>query len=155
METLWMNDSEPLLDAELVPEHPPAANPPKPGDPRDPAPSSQGYSLASLFLLVTTAGVVAGLARNIAQTQVESWVLASHAAVGSLLGSIAGAAIGFSYPRRLRGMFLGSFVGSLTGGICAALAAAGGSPWLFGLGALALLTLGFASRWIHRRDSAR
>ncbi|HJT31914.1 MAG TPA: hypothetical protein VJ783_07655 [Pirellulales bacterium] len=148
-----MNDSEPVLEAEVVPEHPPVVDPPKPGDPRDPAPSSQGYSLASLFLLVTTAGVIAGLARNIAQTQVESWVLAIHAAVGSLLGCIAGAVIGFSYPRRLRGMLLGFFVGGWTGGVCAALAAAGGSPWLFGLGALALLTLGFASRWIRRRDS--
>lgn len=149
-----MNDSEPLLEAELVPENPPAADPPKPGDPRDPAPSSQGYSLASLFLLVTTAGVVAGLARNIAQTQIDAMVLAVHAGIGSLIGCIAGAVIGFSYPRRLRGMLLGSFVGWLTGGVCAALAAAGGSPWLFGLGALALLTLGFASRWIHRRESA-
>lgn len=149
-----MNDSELPLDAELVPTvNPPADKSPKPGGPRDPAPSSQGYSLASLFLLVTTAGVIAGLARNIAQTQIESLVLAIHAAIGTLLGSIAGAVIGFGYPRRLRGMLLGSFVGSLTGGVCAALAAAGGSPWLFGLGALALLTLGFASRWIHRRKS--
>ncbi len=117
---------------------------------RQAPPSPRGFSLASLFLLVTAAGVVAGLARNIGQTQTGSVVLLVHACIGAFLGMWAGALIGFGYPRRVSSILLGSFVGALTGGICAALAAAGGSPWLFFLGAVALLTLGFASRWIHR-----
>lgn len=145
-----MNDSEPIIDAELVP----TSDLPDRSIAREPLPASQGYSLASLFLLVTTAGVIAGLARNITQAEVETSVVLIHGGIGSFLGFIVGAVIGFGYPRRFRGMLLGAFVGWLTGGVCAALAAAGGSPWLFGLGALALLTLGFASRWIHRRDAA-
>lgn len=117
--------------------------------------SARGYSLASLFLLVTATAVLAGLARNIFQTGIQPVIISIHAGVGSFLGFLAGAVIGFGYPRRLRGMLLGSFVGWLTGGVCAALAAAGGSPWLFVLGAAALVALGFTSRWIRRRDAIR
>ena len=145
-----MNDIEPPSD-----DQPDAGGPPGNSAEDEALPSPRGYSLASLFLLVTAAGVVAGLARNIGQTQTGSVVLLVHACVGAVLGFLAGAAIGFGYPRRARGILLGSFVGSLTGGVCAALAAAGGSPWLFFLGAAALLALGFASRWIHRRDTVK
>lgn len=143
-----MNDIEPPPE-----ERPDTSEPLGNATTHEALPSARGYSLASLFLLVTAAGVVAGLARNIGQTQTGSVMLLVHACVGAVLGFLAGAIIGLGYPRRARGMLLGSFVGSLTGGICAALAAAGGSPWLFFLGAAALLALGLAARSIHRRDS--
>lgn len=145
-----MNDIEPPPD-----DRRDADDPPGDAAGHDALPSARGYSLASLFLLVTAAGVVAGLARNIGQTQTGSVMLLIHACVGAVLGFLAGAIIGLGYPRRARGMLLGSFVGSLTGGICAALAAAGGSPWLFFLGAAALLALGLAARSIHRHDAMR
>jgi hypothetical protein len=109
------------------------------------------FSLASLFLLVTAAGVIALLARTIVETKIEVTIVAVHAIIGGFIGGIVGAIIGAGYPRMLFGLGLGWFVGTLTGGVCAATAASGGSPWLFVVGAAALLTLSVASRWIHRK----
>jgi hypothetical protein len=114
----------------------------------EPAHAQGGFSLASLFLLVTAAGVIALLARSIVETKIEISLVAIHAVIGGFIGGIAGAIIGASYPRMLIGLGLGWFVGTLTGGVCAATAASGGSPWLFFVGAAALLALGVASRWM-------
>lgn len=116
----------------------------------EPTPAQGGFSLASLFLLVTAAGVIALLGRKIVETEIEVTVVAIHAIVGGLIGGVAGAIIGAGYPRPLPSGLLGWLVGTATGAICAATAASGGSPWLFVVGAAALVSLGVASRWIHR-----
>lgn len=109
-----------------------------------------GFSLASLFLLVTASGVIALLARNIVITKIEASIVEIHAAAGGFIGGIAGLIIGAGYPRPLGGMALGWLVGTITGAVCAATAASGGSPWLFCVGAGALVALGLASRWMYR-----
>jgi hypothetical protein len=118
----------------------------------EPPPASGGFSLASLFLLVTAAGSMALLARNIVETEISKELIAVHAVVGGFIGGIVGGIIGASYPRVMTGIFLGGFVGALTGGVCAATAASGGSPWLFCVGAAALIALGLAARWLHRES---
>ena len=109
-----------------------------------------GFSLASLFLLVTAAAVISLLARSIVVPKIEVTLVGIHAAVGGFIGGIVGLIIGAGYPRPLSGMALGWLVGTITGAVCAATAASGGSPWLFFVGAAALIALGFASRWMHR-----
>jgi hypothetical protein len=116
----------------------------------EPPPTSGGFSLASLFLLLTAAGAIALLARNILETKIEPTLIGVHAILGGAVGGIVGAVIGAGYPRLPVGLAVGSFVGTLTGGVCAATSASGGSPWLFCVGAAALVVLGFASRWLHR-----
>jgi hypothetical protein len=116
----------------------------------EPVPVQGGFSLASLFLLVTAAGVIALLARKIVETEIEVTVVMIHAGIGGFIGGIAGAIVGAGYPRPLPSGLLGWLVGTLTGAICAATAASGGSPWLFVVGAVALVALGVASRWIHK-----
>ncbi|HWB07680.1 MAG TPA: hypothetical protein VG826_00445 [Pirellulales bacterium] len=116
----------------------------------EPVRSQGGFSLASLFLLVTAAGVIALVGRTIVETDIEVTVVAVHAIIGGFVGGIAGAIIGTGYPRPLSSGLIGWFVGTLTGAICAATAASGGSPWLFVVGAAALVGLGIASRWILR-----
>ena len=124
-----------------------------PDDPAPPEPAhgQGGFSLASLFLLVTAAGVISLLARAIVATDVASEIVGIHAAIGAFIGGIAGAVIGAGYPRPLSGIGLGWLAGTLTGSVCAATAASGGSPWLFFVGAAALVALGVASRWMHRQ----
>jgi hypothetical protein len=117
----------------------------------EPVPVQGGFSLASLFLLVTAAGVIALLARKIVETDIEVTIVAIHAIVGGIIGGIAGAIIGAGYPRAVGSGLLGWLVGTATGAICAATAAAGGSPWLFVVGAVALVALGIASRWMLKR----
>ncbi|HVX11353.1 MAG TPA: hypothetical protein VHC22_09250 [Pirellulales bacterium] len=109
-----------------------------------------GFSLGSLFLLVTAAGAIALLARNIVETKVEVGLITLHAVIGGFAGGIAGAIIGAGYPRLMAGLALGWFVGTVTGSVCAATAASGNSPWFFCVGAVSLLALGAASRWRHR-----
>lgn len=113
-------------------------------------PQQGGFSLASLFLLVTAAGVIALLARSIVETKIEVTLVVVHAVIGGFVGGIVGAIIGAGYPRLLAGLALGWFIGTVTGAVCAATAASGGSPWLFCVGAAALVALGVASRWMHR-----
>ncbi|MGH7134445.1 MAG: hypothetical protein ACREHD_01820 [Pirellulales bacterium] len=113
-------------------------------------PPQGGFSLASLFLLVTAAGVIALLARSIVETKIEVTLVVVHAVIGGFVGGIVGAIIGAGYPRLLAGLALGWFIGTVTGAVCAATAASGGSPWLFCVGAAALVALGVASRWMHR-----
>jgi hypothetical protein len=139
-------------------EPPPDQPPPRGDNPfmddlakPEPAPVQGGYSLASLFLLVTAAGVIALLARKIVETETKVTIVGVHAVVGGLIGGIAGAIIGAGYPRPVSSALLGWIVGTLTGATCAATAASGGSPWLFIVGAVALVALGVASRWMHRR----
>jgi hypothetical protein len=117
----------------------------------EPAHSQGGFSLASLFLLVTAAGVIALLARKIVETDIEVTIVGIHAAIGGFIGGIAGGIIGAGYPRPVFSGLLGWLVGALTGAVCAATAASGGSPWLFVVGAVALMALGVASRWMHGR----
>jgi len=117
--------------------------------PEPPRPSG-GFSLASLFLLVTAAGVISLLARRIVITKVEPTLVNIHALIGGLIGGIVGAIIGAGYPRPKSGTALGGFFGTVTGGVGAATAASGGSPWLFVVGAAALVALGLASRWMHQ-----
>lgn len=115
----------------------------------EPRPSG-GFSLASLFLLVTAAGVISLLARTIVVTKVEPTLVTVHAVIGGFIGGIVGALIGAQYPRPVSSIGLGWLAGTATGGVCAATAASGGSPWLFFVGAIALITLGIASRWVQR-----
>ena len=115
----------------------------------EPHPSG-GFSLASLFLLVTAAGVISLLARTIVVTKVEPTLVSIHAAIGAFIGGIVGAIVGAGYPRPSSSTALGWIAGTATGGVCAATAASGGSPWLFFVGAAALIALGIASRWMHR-----
>ena len=116
-----------------------------------PAPGEGGFSLASLFLLVTASGVMALLARAMVETELDVRVMGFHAAAGALIGGIAGAIIGAGYPRPLASALLGWMVGTLAGAVSAATAASGGTSWLFLIGAVALVALGIASRWMLRR----
>lgn len=120
-------------------------------------PSPRGFSLAALFLLLTTAGVVAALARNASlntnfELNERGKLVFAHAAFGALVGAAVGFFVGRSYPRRRAGGMIGASVGAFSGGICAGVAAAGASFWLFVVGAVALLSLGILSRVVHRRD---
>ena len=117
----------------------------------EPVAPQGGFSLASLFLLVTAAGVIALLARKIVETEIEVTIVVIHAIVGGFVGGIAGAIIGAGYPRPVSSGLLGWSVGTATGAVCAATAASGGSPWLFVVGAAALVALGVASRWMLKR----
>ncbi|MGH7193899.1 MAG: hypothetical protein ACREJM_10250, partial [Candidatus Saccharimonadales bacterium] len=89
-----MNDIEPPTDNRLSTGEPPwrAAG-------HEALPSARGYSLASLFLLVTAAGVISLLARTIVITKVEPGIVTVHAVVGGLIGGIVGAVVGAGYPR--------------------------------------------------------
>ena len=120
---------------------------------KPPPPPPRGYSLAALFLLVTTSGIIAALARS-ATLHVE-WkidaAIVAHAAMGLAIGAVVGSLTAHAYPRRLNGQLLGGAVGGVTGGICAAVAAAGASLWLYLLGALALVGMGLLARFGHRR----
>ena len=124
----------------------------------EPPISPGGFSLASLFLLVTAAAAIALLGRNIVQQfdnplpKFQPTLIVVHAILGGIVGGIVGAIIGAGYPRLLTGLAVGWFVGTLTGSICAAASASGGSPWLFFVGAAALIALGVASRWLHRES---
>src|SRR5262249_44209129 len=60
----------------------------------EPVQSPGGFSLASLFLLVTAAGVIALLARKIVETEIHVTVVVIHAVVGGFIGGIAGAIVG-------------------------------------------------------------
>jgi hypothetical protein len=119
-----------------------------------PPPPPRGYSLAALFLLVTTAGIVAALARSATEHVIE-WkfdsAIAAHAAIGLLVGAIVGFTTAQAYPRRLQGLFLGMATGGITGAVCATVAALGASFWLYLLGALALIAMGGFARFGHRR----
>lgn len=121
---------------------------------REPAPPPRGYSLAALFLLVTTAGIIFALFRS-ATEHVSQWRFNGEIAVHSIVGVFVGAAIGSitaqAYPRRLSSQLLGVAVGGLVGGICAAVAAAGASSWLYLVGALALIGMGVLARFGQRR----
>ncbi|HVW38424.1 MAG TPA: hypothetical protein VHB99_14005 [Pirellulales bacterium] len=119
-----------------------------------PPPPPRGYSLAALFLLVTTAGIVAALARSATERIIE-WKfdgeVAAHAAIGLLVGAIVGFTTAQAYPRRLQGLFLGMATGAATGAVCATVAALGASLWLYLLGALALIAMGGFARFGQRR----
>lgn len=120
---------------------------------REPPPPPRGYSLAALFLLVTTAGIIAALARN-ASMQINWKIdvgLVAHAALGCVLGVIIGSITAQSYPRRLTGQLIGAAVGALTGGVCAAVAASGVSSWLYLIGGLVLIGMGALARFGQRR----
>jgi hypothetical protein len=143
-----MTDNQPIADElNLEPEHSIMDDLAGP----EPAPPQGGFSLASLFLLVTAAGVIALLARKIVETEIDYSIVTIHAIVGGFIGGIAGAIIGAGYPRAVASGLLGWLVGMATGAICAATAASGGSPWLFVVGAVALVALGVASRWMLKR----
>ena len=116
----------------------------------EPEREHRGFSLASLFLLLTAAAVISALGRNLTSTKIDLTWINIHFAVGAIIGGIGGAIIGIGYPRPVSSGLLGCFVGGLTGGICAATAASGGSPWLFVVGGAALVALGLASRWMHQ-----
>jgi hypothetical protein len=107
----------------------------------------RGFSLAALFMLVTTAGVVSALARSGWDTKTETWILSLHAAVGFVLGGILGLWTGLYYPRRLPAAMIGTIVGAVTGGVCAFIAAAGTNGWLFVGGSAGIIALGFLARW--------
>ena len=118
-----------------------------------PPPPPRGYSLAALFLLVTTSGIIAALARS-ATLHVEWKIdggIVAHAAIGLLIGVAVGSLTAHAYPRRLQGQLLGGAVGGVTGGVCAAVAAAGASLWLYLLGALALVGMGLLARFGQQR----
>jgi len=120
---------------------------------REPPPPPRGYSLAALFLLVTTAGIVAALARS-ASMQINWKIdagLVVHAGLGFFVGAVVGSITAQSYPRRLIGQLLGAAVGGLTGGVCAAVAAAGASSWLYLIGSLGLIGMGALARFGQRR----
>ncbi len=123
------------------------------------APPPRGFSLAALFLLLTTAGVVAALARSASlQAEWPDWrlngystLIVAHVAIGSVIGGVVGFFVGLSYKRRRRGCLIGSGVGACSGGLCAGIAAAGASLWMFLFGSVALITLGALSRLNRRR----
>ncbi|HUY33934.1 MAG TPA: hypothetical protein VMV69_14400 [Pirellulales bacterium] len=106
----------------------------------------RGFSLAGLFLLVTTAGVVSALARGAWDTQTEGYLVSIHAAIGSVVGAGLGLWTGLHYPRRLPAAMIGMAVGALTGGACAAVAAAGTNGWLFVGGSAGIIVLGLLAR---------
>lgn len=121
------------------------------------APSPRGFSLAALFLLLTTAGVVAALARNASlntdwQLNNFSILVLGHAVLGVVFGGIVGFFVGISYPRPMKGGAIGATAGSLSGGISASIAAAGASLWIFVVGAIALVSLGVLVRWTRREE---
>ena len=126
---------------------------------RPPAtPPARGYSLAALFLLVTTAGIVAALARNASlgsdwKLQANTVFVLVHAAVGLVAGAAVGFVTGLAYPRSTAGALLGASIGGLTGGICVAIVAAGASFWLFLAGGAALVLMGACARFGQRRRS--
>ena len=76
-------ENNPLMD-DLA-----SSEPPRPED---------GFSLASLFLLVTVGGVIAFLARGIVETKADFSLVQIHAIVGGVVGGIVGLIIGASYP---------------------------------------------------------
>ena len=123
------------------------------------APPPRGFSLAALFLLLTTAGVVAALARNASlhaewpnwQLNGYSTLIVAHVAIGSVIGGAVGFFVGLSYKRRGRGCLIGSGVGVCSGGLCAGIAAAGASLWMFFFGSLTLIALGTLARLNRRR----
>lgn len=121
---------------------------------REPAPPPRGYSLAALFLLVTTAGIIAALARS-ATEHVSEWrfngEIAGHAVLGFFIGATIGSITAQSYPRRLSGQLLGVAIGGFMGGACAVVAAAGASSWLYLVGAMALIGMGALARFGQRR----
>src|SRR5579864_4320264 len=123
-----MTGSDPMPD-EPLPDRPaaaPAARSFMDDLAADEPPLPQGgFSLASLFLLVTAAGVIALLARSIVVTKIEVSIVEIHAVVGGFIGGIVGLIIGAGYPRPLSGMGLGWLVGTITGAVCAATAASG------------------------------
>lgn len=111
----------------------------------------RGFSLAALFLLLTTAGIVAALARNASlntnwQLNEQTKFVLLHAAMGVVAGACVGFFVGSSYMHRARGSLIGGSVGAATGGICAGIAAAGASLWVFVVGAVALVSLGVLAR---------
>jgi peptidoglycan/LPS O-acetylase OafA/YrhL len=106
----------------------------------------RGFSLAALFLLVTTASVVFALASSAWDTQTEPWELSIHAAVGFVLGGALGLWTGLYYPRRLPAALIGSAVGAVTGCVCAVVAAAGTNGWLFVGGSAGIIVLGLLAR---------
>jgi peptidoglycan/LPS O-acetylase OafA/YrhL len=112
----------------------------------------RGFSLAALFLLVTTAGVVSALARGAWDTETEGDVLSIHATVGFVLGGGLGLWTGLYYPRRLPASMIGMAVGAVTGGICAAVAAAGTNGWLFVGGSAGIIALGLLARRRHTTE---
>jgi hypothetical protein len=112
----------------------------------------QGFSLAALFLLVTTAGVVSALARGAWNTETESDILSIHAAIGFMLGGGLGLWTGLYYPRRLPAAIIGVAVGAVTWGVCAAVAAAGTNGWMFVGGSVGVIVLGLLARRGHRLE---
>jgi hypothetical protein len=114
----------------------------------------RGFSLAALFLLVTTAGVVSALARGAWDTQTEPGILAIHAAVGLVMGGGLGLWTGFYYPRRFPAAMIGMAVGAMTGCVCATVAAAGTNGWLFVGGSAGIMALGFLARRGRSGDAA-
>ncbi len=124
---------------------PPQASPPR------------GFSLAALFLLLTTAGVVAALARNASlntnwRLNEQSTFVLVHVLIGVIVGACVGLFVGLSYPRRLAGSLIGASVGAVSGGICAGVATAGASLWVFASGAMAIVLLGILVRLGQRRN---
>lgn len=123
-------------------------------------PPPRGFSLAALFLLLTTAGVVAALARNASlHAEWPDWrlngystLIVAHVVIGSVIGGIVGFFVGLSYRRRTRGSLIGSGVGACSGGLCAGIAAAGASLWVFLFGSVTLITLGALARINRRRN---
>ncbi len=106
----------------------------------------RGFSLAALFLLVTTAGVVSALARGAWDTETEGNVLAIHAAIGFVLGGTLGLWTGLYYPRRLPASIIGMAAGAVKGCACSAVAAAGTNGWLFVGGSAGIIALGLLAR---------
>jgi len=112
----------------------------------------RGFSLAAMFLLVTTAGVISALARGAWNTETEGDILSLHAAIGFMLGGGLGFWTGLYYPRRFPASMIGMAVGAVTGGICAAVAAAGTNGWLFVGGSAGIIVLGLLSRRGHATE---
>ncbi|HVC98606.1 MAG TPA: hypothetical protein VND64_33375 [Pirellulales bacterium] len=106
----------------------------------------RGFSLAAMFLLVTTAGVVSALARGAWNTETEGYVLSIHAAIGVALGGGLGLWTGLYYPRRFPASMIGMAAGAVTGGTCSVVAAAGTNGWLFVGGSAGIIALGLLAR---------
>lgn len=118
---------------------------------------SQGYSLTALFLLVTTAALVLGLASSTdgrAISRVDDIVVA-QIVLGAMFGGGVGCAAAAAYPRRGRSLLIGLFTGAGTGGVCAFSAAAGASIWLYLAGAAGLLLLGAISLILQNKVAAQ
>ena len=119
-------------------------------------PPARGYSLAALFLLVTTSGIVAALLRNASlQTDwkagADNRFLVVYGAIGCVVGAVVGFVSGLAYPRAREGALLGALAGGLTGGICSGIALAGASIWIFLMGGAALVAMGICARVGHHR----